>query len=537
MADSREDIGNLLSLIEQFTEGRYDQAATTVDDADSPVAAKLKELGARLIEADLSRKLVQEELLGSQEQLQMIVDNIDEVVYAIDFPDGDYKSGTITYLSPQVKKVLGYTIEEFKKDTDLWFSLIHPEDVTSVVEDTRKVVETGKGVTRSYRLKHKKTKEYVWFEDKVLPKLDNKGEVCGFYGGARDVTIRKLGENALQESESKYRSLFQHAPIGLAVSDRDGHLLDCNDAFLRQGGYTRSNIKDIKNTKEFYMNPNDREKFLKEFSNSGKVDQWDVTLKRRDGSPYEAWLTVVPFVFEGKPCMMSLVEDVTERKLATAALKESQERLALVFDNTNEVINLIRYDPNGHHQVLAVNEAFLSMTGFEEAQVIGKSITELMPPDDLEYVGKQYMRAAKEKTPLEDLRKFMTTQGETWFETSVVPILNEEGEVTHLLTIARDVSERIEMEGVLRDSEERNKAMAENVQEAIFLFEPDKQSFIGFNQNAIQMFGYTEEEFMKMNPLDLSPPTQADGVPSAKAFITNLESVRRGDKPGFEWIH
>jgi len=211
----------------------------------------------------------------------------------------------------------------------------------------------------------------------------------------------------VEESEAKYRSLFQHAPIGIAVT-KAGHLVHCNDTFLKQAGYQRADLKKIKNASDFYFNPDDRKRFLKAFAKSGKVDQWDVRLKRKDGSPYDAWLTVVPFVFEGESCMMSLVEDITDQKLA-------KDRL--------------------------------------------------------------------------------------------------------------------------RDSEARNKTMVENVQEAILLFEPEKKSFIGFNQNALDMFGYSQEEFMNMTPVDLSPPEQPDGRDSQTAILKNVQLVMKGKHPGFEWVY
>ena len=144
----------------------------------------------------------------------------------------------------------------------------------------------------------------------------------------------------VEESETKYRSLFQNAPIGIAVTNKSGHLLDCNDTFLKQGGYRRADLKRIKNVHEFYFNPDDRKSFLKEFARSGKVDQWDVRLQRKDGSPYEAWLTVVPFVFEGKSCMMSLVEDITDRKLAEDRLRDSEARNKTIVENVQEAILL-----------------------------------------------------------------------------------------------------------------------------------------------------------------------------------------------------
>ncbi len=129
----------------------------------------------------------------------------------------------------------------------------------------------------------------------------------------RDLTERKQAELELQQREALYRTLFENLPIGVGIADEQGRLLAFNEAMLQPGDYTRTDVEKIANVTELYYDPDERQRVLNLVKSQGFVHQELVHFKRKDGSPYEAYLWLMPITYEGKPCLQAMVEDVSAR--------------------------------------------------------------------------------------------------------------------------------------------------------------------------------------------------------------------------------
>ena len=273
------------------------------------------------------RRITELAIKESQEQLQMVISNIDEIVYSVDINETNPFSGQLMFISPQVKKLLGYTSTEFLSNPSLWFSLLHPDDIEKVKDMTMALIESGEAVTRIYRMKQKETGKYLWLEDRVLPKLGKSGEVVGFVGGARDITGRMASEQALRDSEEKYRNLFEKAPVGIGLADMKGNLIVFNDTILIPGGYSRADAMNL-NVEDLYFDKEDRKAVHKEFARTGTVERNEVRFKRKDGTPYHASLSMTSIKLDGKRCLMAIVEDISSQKI----VEEERENLIAELD-------------------------------------------------------------------------------------------------------------------------------------------------------------------------------------------------------------
>jgi PAS domain S-box-containing protein len=158
-------------------------------------------------------------LRDPQDLSQAILAHIDEVVYIVRRTE-DPLRGTVEYVSERAREITGFEPTAFRRDPELWFRLLHPEDVPAVQASTLAVLERGEGCTRVYRLRNGETGEYLWIEDRIAPILDAGGTLTGLVGAARDVSERKRAEETLEaraRQQAAVAHLGQRALAGIAI--------------------------------------------------------------------------------------------------------------------------------------------------------------------------------------------------------------------------------------------------------------------------------------------------------------------------------
>ncbi len=153
----------------------------------------------------------------------------------------------------------------------------------------------------------------------------------------QEINERERAESLLRESEERYRTLFQNAPIGLGLADLSGELLDFNDAILAQGGYTSEDVIRIGNVAGLYYDPEERKQVLKKAGEQGFLAQYEVRFKRKDGNPYDSLLSLTPVMIDGQTCWQAMVEDITDRKRAQAELM-AVNRALKVLSTCNQAV-------------------------------------------------------------------------------------------------------------------------------------------------------------------------------------------------------
>ncbi len=139
----------------------------------------------------------------------------------------------------------------------------------------------------------------------------------------REVEVSTKAQAALRGSEEKYRTLFENAPIGIAVVDREGNLLDANDAMFRLHGLRREGRMVSITTCDYYQNAGDREKTRARLARDGFLKEWEVRFKKVDGTPYDALLTMRPVEIGGNSVWLALIQDITEKRRHEQELEAS----------------------------------------------------------------------------------------------------------------------------------------------------------------------------------------------------------------------
>jgi len=285
-------------------------------------------------------------------------------------------------------------------------------------------------------------------------------------------------EEALKESEEKYRSLFQNMldayayhEIVLDENNRpiDYIFLEMNDLFEEYTGLRRDNIVGKRVTEVIPGIENAEPDLISvygEVALTGKEARFDLHFE-----PFEKWYSVSVYSPRHKYFVV-MFQDITARKQAEEALQENRTRLSLIFDTVSDVIFLLAVEPDDHFRFVSVNQTFLTATGLTEDQVAGKRVVEVLPrPAHALIIGK-YKEAIRENKTVKWKEVSAYPTGKLTGEVTITPAWNAAGVCTHLIGSVHDITEIKQAEEALQ---KLNAELGERVRERT----EELQTFVG----------------------------------------------------------
>jgi PAS domain S-box-containing protein len=279
----------------------------------------------------------------------------------------------------------------------------------------------------------------------------------GFFATVfEDITQRKKVEKTIFESEQKYSHLFDSVPVGISISDINSEVLDVNKAMTDISGYTLEEYKNI-NINEIYDHPEkDRMPLLKKLEAEGKLLDYEVKLKRKDGSNYFALLNSEIIEMGGEKVVISTTRDITNRKKAEKALKESEEDLRFITNNMTDIIGQL----NVEGIITYFSPSVKQLTGYEPQEMVGKGTSELVHPEDKERVLNAIQEGIlNRKTLTVEYRTKISDGSYLWVESNGKAVYDADGNFKSLIFVVRDISDRKKVENELKESEQKYKTL------------------------------------------------------------------------------
>jgi PAS domain S-box-containing protein len=449
------------------------------------------------------RKRAEAALRESEDKFRSLFEQSMDAI-SVSRPDGTGVEANRAWLT-----LFGYERDELEclNFRNLYVDLFEHEtfiqaiDVTGLVED-------------EVQLKRKDGSTFVCHRTTVA-RRDGGGNVVLFQGVFHDVTEQRRAEQALSESEEKYRALFERSMDAVCLVAADGTLLEANKAYLELYGYDAADVGRA-NVREHYVNPADRDEYLRVLERDGVVIGHHTKSMRTDGTVMDCVRSSVAHRDEAGRIVtiQTVTRDVTEDKRRETALADELTRRRILVEQSRDGIVVL--DEDG--KAVETNLKFAEMLGYSPQEVLQLHVSDWdvpTPPDRL----NEMIRTVDESGDHFETqhRRRDGTVYDVEISTNAAVFAGRK----LIFCVCRDISARKRAERELRESEEKYRALFEQSMDAIYVNTPDGVT-IDANQTWLDLFGYTREELRNVTTAD----TYAD--PAERA-----DFLRRIEQSGF----
>jgi PAS domain S-box-containing protein len=337
-----------------------------------------------------------EELNTTKKRLQHLLSSSPVVIYAVD-PAADFAA---TFVSDNIKTLLGYDPEEYVGDPKFWVDRLHPDDAPYMMSWMSHLMEKGWQVSE-YRFRHKDG-SYRWLHDELRMIYDAQGAPKEVVGSSIDITERVNAENELRESEERYRQLFDCDSDAVFVFDYESlNIEEVNRAALDLFGYSKSEALK----KSILVMSAEKEKTFGniQIAKNSKSPNNRIPLRyfrRKDGSVFPGDVSSGAFHSGGRLKAIGSIRDISSRVLVEKRLRESKERFRILVENSLIGISIIQ-----DHKFVYQNQIQNQLYGPIRDRTIFEA-SNFIHPDDLAKIKKAYKNvlSGKLKTVEADFR-------------------------------------------------------------------------------------------------------------------------------------
>ena len=398
--------------------------------ASKPTYKELEQRIHELEKADIQNKKTIADLKENERRLQSLFMNAPLPYQSLD------EHGNFLEVNQTFMDILGYSKEEIigKNFRDF----LHPDWADHFKTIFSEFKATGEIFGVEFEMSKKDGSIIrVQFNGKI--QKDERGRFQRTQCVFQDISEQKQMEQALRDSEKKYRMLYEGAGIGIFHSTFEGKFLDVNPCLAKMLGYETPEevIDSIYNIAEqIYAEPRDRDKVLDQLLTEGETIKVENRYIRKDGTQWDAYLHL-RYVLDSKGEPMYLegfVEDITERKRIEEELKESKMFLDKMSD--------IAYITDTQGNVLWVNRAAEQIIGLPREQIINKPFLPLFIEKDHASMTDAYQRTLKGQT----LEHTSTLKNGIICQFTSLPKRNKQGDIIGTFGVGRDITDRIKNE-------------------------------------------------------------------------------------------
>ena len=482
---------------------------------------------------DITERMDFEEALASERNLlRTLIDNMPDRIYAKD------TEGRFIICNQALAVRMGVSDPEDvigKSD----FDLINRDLAEQFRADELEIMLSGQPLINREEPIDDDTGKRRWNLTTKVPLHDKQGKIIGIVGLGREITERKLAEQALQESEERFRTLYENSTVGIYRTTPEGRILLANPTLVKILGF--SSFEELSSrdlSREGFKHSVERTKFIEKIEKSGEIIGQESKWKKNDG-------TIVYIRESGKAVRDEsgktiyydgTVEDITEKKQAELALLESQNQLSTAM----EIALLGYWEYDVLNDQFTFNDQFYKLFHTDVQQVGGYTMTSadyskrFVYPEDVSFVGEQIKRAFESTEPglgIEAEHRIVYADGEIGYVTvRIIIVKDNEGHIIKSYGVNQDITERKLAEEKIKQSENEYRTLFENAHDAILVFNAEDEIVLEVNEEACELYGYSKSEFIGMS-LELITKDVLTGKNKIEnilkeGYINNFETVQ-----------
>jgi PAS domain S-box-containing protein len=408
-----------------------------------------KRAEAELWEENVRRRLIEDELRQSEARFRLMFEKsaIGMALMTVDSVFHQANAAFCALLGRTEKEVIGYKTAEFT----------HPEDIAKSLNPPIKVREDGVQIVDLEKRYLRKDGATVWAHVTAVLHYDEEARPLYWIAIIEDISERKRAEDALRESEERFRTIFEQAPLGISEGEiATARFINANQRYIDILGYTLDELRNL--TFKHYSHPDDLPKDLVEFQKlaAGEIRTYSMEKRyiRKDGAIIWVNLTVSALGNPGeKPLTcIAVIDDITDRIQAEEALSAQALRYKTLLATSTDSIYVINKDGD----LQEANAAFLRRRGYADAQVKELNVADWDVQWDRKALRERLRKLVGSSAVFETRHR--SADGSIFDVEVCATGVEIDGEQL-FFCVTRDISERKQAEEALRRSEEKWKAL------------------------------------------------------------------------------
>ena len=447
------------------------------------------------------------------EGYRTLVEHIPGIVYTAIAGE----AGKWLYASPQIESILGYTAEDWCSDATLWFRCLHPADRERALLDEQRSRDSGDPLNSEYRM-IARDGNVIWFHDQAtIVTSEEGGSEPYLHGVMLDITDRKLAEAKVRDSQARLAEAQRLAQMGSWEYDLVTNRVVLSEELYRIFGIERGSFEETLESGMELVYPADRplvEHTFQEVVREPKSFEYQMRIQRPDGDvrTIENHGDVV-FDDYGEPVrIVGTVQDITERKRAEGALRQTHDQFQSIIDNSPSVI----YAKDRSFRYLFANREFGRMFQVEPSAMIGGTDETIMPLDVAGRARASDRKVLEDGEVVQEEEVIWRRGGDRTYLTQKFPLLDGDGEVYAVCGISTDITERKAREQELRAEVDWSIRVREAVRESKLVLH--SQPILELSTNSV----HQEELLVRMKggrgmedlvmPGEFLPPAERFGL-------------------------
>ena len=410
-------------------------------------------------------------------------------------------------------------------------ALFPPEEARRIMEGDRQVMAADTPQTQEeYLTCHGEARTFL---STKAPVRDAEGRVVGLLSIARDITERKKAELALLESEQRYRDLVEHANSIILRWTRDGRVTFLNEYGQKFFGYSAAELVGQHVVGTLVPESDSTRRDLRPLmdqicAHPEAFEQNTNENMRRNGQRvWIAWTNKLVRDEQGQVKeILSIGSDVTERRLVLEALRQSEEQFRLIMDNLTDLVAVL--DLEGRR--LYNSPSYTKLLGDPEL-LVGTCSFEQIHPEDRERVRETFRETIRTGLGQRMEYRLVDQEGQVrHIESQGSVIRDARAQVTKVLVVSRDITERRRAEETLRESEIRYRFLFEQNPMPMLIYERGSFQLLAVNEAFLRHYGYSHAEALALRLTDLYPEEEKSKIAAVAARLQGHAHVG-------EWRH